>query len=213
MRWLHEPITRADMFAHVPDLHPDPELHYRHLPQPQPIGPATTPGPDAVLPERHPLAIAPGQLIPAHYHGCFGCGPTHPTGLHIQVTAGPGLDLVGQLTLTRDHQGAAGLGHGGLLAAVVDEAMGALHWMLRVPAVTARLEVDYLRPVPIGSVISLRARITGVAGRKVYTAALCGLADGPVLRASGLFVQVPSSHFRGFDAAQDADLDSLELNP
>jgi predicted thioesterase len=99
------------------------------------------------------------------------------------------------------------------LAAVVDEAMGSLHWMLRVPAVTARLEVDYLAPVPVGSRMVVRARITGQDGRKVYTAAVVGIDGVPVLRASGLFVQVPSSHFRGYDAAMDADLDRLELNP
>lgn len=126
---------------------------------------------------------------------------------------GPGLEVRAELVMTNDHQGAAGLAHGGLLAAVVDEAMGSLHWLLLVPAVTARLEVDYLAPVPVGSRMVLRARITGQDGRKVYAAAVVGVDGMPVLRASGLFVQVPTSHFRGFDPAQDADLDRLELTP
>lgn len=180
---------------------------------PEPISPATTPGPAAVLPERHPRAITPGEPIPSHFRGCFGCGQDHPTGLHLNPIAGPGLDIWGQLLLTEDHQGAARLGHGGVLAAIADEAMGALHWALRVPAVTARLEVDYLAPVPIGMTLLLRARITGIVGRKVYTAAVLGIAGAPVLRASGIFVQVPSSHFRGYDAGQDADIERLELNP
>ena len=31
----------------------------------------------------------------------------------------------------------------------LDEALGALNWLLLVPAVTARLEVDFRRPVPV----------------------------------------------------------------
>lgn len=183
------------------------------LDAPGPVGPATTPGPGAVLPERHPKAIAPGQPIPSHFRNCFGCGQDHPTGLHLSPVAGPGLDIWARLLLTGDHQGAAQLGHGGILAAIADEAMGALHWALRVPAVTARLEVDYLAPVPIGLTLVLRARITGIVGRKVYTAAVVGAGGRAVLRASGIFVQVPSSHFRGYDPGQDADIDRLELNP
>lgn len=183
------------------------------LPTPQPLGPATTPGPGAVIPERHPRALPAGSPIPAHFRNCFGCGPDHSCGLHLTPIIGPGLDIRAELALTEEHQGAAGLAHGGLLAAIADEAMGSLHWLLLVPAVTARLEVDYIAPVPVGSQMVLRASITGQDGRKVYTAAVVGVNGRPLLRASGLFVQVPTSHFRGFDPAQDADLDRLELNP
>lgn len=189
------------------------DLPGHELPEPQPLGPATTPGPAAVIPVRHPRALPPGSPIPAHFHGCFGCGPEHQTGLHLAAVAGPDLEVRADLTLSPHHQGAAGLAHGGLLAAVADEAMGSLHWMLLVPAVTARLEVDFVAPVPVGSRMSLRARITGQEGRKVYAAAVVGTGGRIVLRASGLFVQVPASHFRGYDPAQDADLDRLELNP
>lgn len=183
------------------------------LPEPRPLSPATTPGPDAVTPVRHPRALPAGSLIPAHYRNCFGCGPDHGCGLHLTTTVGPDLEIRAEVALTADHQGAAGLAHGGLLAAIADEAMGSLHWLLLVPAVTARLEVDYVAPVLIGSQLILRARITGQDGRKVYGAAVIAVNGRVVLRASGLFVQVPTSHFRGFDSTQDADLDLLEPNP
>ncbi len=116
----------------------------------------------------------------------------------MQVVARAGLSLSGSFTVSPTHQGAPGLAHGGLLTAAVDEVLGALNWLLMRPAVTARLETDFLRPVPVGSVLDLRARITGVAGRKVYTAAVGRLGPtGPVaVAASALFVQVQMGHFR-----------------
>lgn len=172
---------------------------------PQPIGPATTPGPDAVLPARHPAAAAPGTAIPSHYRACFGCGPEHGTGLHLEVLADEGLALTASFEVTEQHQGAPGLAHGGLLAAAMDETLGALNWLLMSPAVTARLETDFVRPVPVGSVLLLDARITGVQGRKVFTAAVArlGTAGPVVLRASALFVQVQPGHFREHGRAQE----------
>lgn len=165
-----------------------------------------------MLPERSPRARRPGEKIGSHFDGCFGCGGLHPTGLHLVPYAGPGLRVAGTLELTLNHQGAAGLAHGGLLAAVADEAMGALNWLLMAPAVTARLEVDYLRPVPVGQRLGLAARITGVAGRKVFTAATVGIAGSPVLRASAIFVQVPLAHFEPYGTVRRSPTD-LQVNP
>ena len=133
--------------------------------------PATEPPPGATAPPRHPQAPAPGERILSHYRQCFGCGVDHPTGLHMLVTAGDGLTATAQFTVTEHHQGAPGLAHGGLLAAAFDEALGSLNWLLRRPAVTARLETDFIRPVPVDSVLHIEARVVAVVGRKIYTGA------------------------------------------
>lgn len=166
--------------------------------QPLPIGPGTTPGPDAVVPQRHPEAAAPGTEIASHYRQCYGCGEDHPCGLHLTVLAGEGLGLTATFEVGPMHQGAPGLAHGGLLTAAIDETLGALNWLLMAPAVTARLETNFVRPVPVGSVLMLEARIVALDGRKVYTAAIGRLGDaGPIaVTASGLFIQVRAGHFR-----------------
>jgi len=61
------------------------------------------------------------------------------------------MNLTGQFVVTEKHQGAPGLAHGGLLARALDEALGKLMWLLRAPGVTARLETDFLKPVPMGT--------------------------------------------------------------
>lgn len=134
----------------------------------------------------------------AHYGKCFGCGADHPNGLHVQSTAGEGMNLRAVFEVGEWHQGAPGLAHGGVLTAAVDDALGYLNRLLSTPAVTARLETEFVRPVPVGAKLVLDAEILGVAGRKVYVAAIGRLGeDGPVaLRASALFIQVPMGHFR-----------------
>lgn len=159
---------------------------------------STTPPAGAVIPERHPKSPATGSVIPSHFKHCFGCGELHPTGLHLVAHVGEALDITAQFTVTENHQGAPGLAHGGLLSLAFDEALGKLMWLLRAPAVTARLETDFLRPVPMGSVLYISASITGQVGRKVYSEAI-GRLDGPdgdiAVRAASLFVIVPMKHF------------------
>lgn len=183
----------------------------------------TTPPPHAVMPSRHPQATPVGQEIPSHYERCYGCGPKHPAGLHMRVVAGD-LSVHAVFEVTDMHQGAPGLAHGGLLGTAFDEALGALNWLLLVPAVTARLEVDFRRPVPVGSVLHIDARLVGQDGRKVYTRAVGRLGpEGPIaLTASALFLQVPLEHFshhgRETDvlaaaAERSSPGNGLEVNP
>lgn len=173
------------------------------------------------MPTRHPDAVVIGDELPSHYDMCYGCGSGHPAGLHMRVIAGD-LSVHGIFEVTEQHQGAPGLAHGGLLSTAFDEALGALNWLLLTPAVTARLETDFRRPVPVGSVLHIDARIVGQVGRKVYTRAVGRLGeDGPVaLTASALFLQVPLKHFvdngRPQDVARAAEQRShegLEVNP
>jgi acyl-coenzyme A thioesterase PaaI-like protein len=160
---------------------------------------ASTTAPEgAQIPPRHPKAPEIGTKIPSHFGHCFGCGDLHPTGLHLVAHAGEGANLTAEFTVTHDHQGAPGLAHGGLLSLAFDEALGKLMWLIRSPAVTARLETDFLKPVPMGSTLHITAEISGQVGRKVYTRAEGRLnsADSPIaVKAAALFVVVPMSHF------------------
>lgn len=159
---------------------------------------STTPPEDAVMPSRHPKAPAIGSQIPSHFGYCFGCGELHKTGLHFVAKAGNELDLTGNFTVTENHQGAPGLAHGGLLSLAFDEALGKLMWLIRTPAVTGRLETDFLLPVPMGRTLYIDAKITGQAGRKIYTQAE-GRLDSPTgeiaVKAAALFIAVPMEHF------------------
>lgn len=166
----------------------------------------TTPPADAVMPERAPEAPAPGEPLGSHYDHCFGCGPQHPQGLQLVAVAGEGLTVTAEFTVRPGHQGGPGLAHGGVLMTAMDETLGTLSWLLHTPAVTGRLETDFIRPVPVDSVLHIHARVTGVHGRKIYSAAegRIGGPDGPVaVRAQALFIQVKLEHFTTHGRPED----------
>ncbi|MES4903108.1 MULTISPECIES: PaaI family thioesterase [unclassified Streptomyces] len=166
---------------------------------------ALKPPDGARAPVRHPDAPAPGEVLGAHYEGCFGCGQEH--GLGLEIRAGDGVSVTAEFTVRPGHQGAPGLAHGGVLTSALDESLGSLSWLQgappsgswgRVIAVTGRLETDFLRPVPVGAVLYLDARVTAVHGRKIYSTATgrIGGPDGPVaVRADALFIEVKVDHF------------------
>jgi acyl-coenzyme A thioesterase PaaI-like protein len=159
---------------------------------------ALTPPADAIPPVRHPDAPTPGELLGAHYAHCFGCGAGQPHGLHLQVRAEEGVRVTAKFTVKSAHQGAPGLAHGGVLASALDETLGSLNWLLRVIAVTGRLQTEYLRPVPVGTLLHLEAEVTAVRGRKIYSEATgrIGAPEGPmVVRADALFIEVEVDHF------------------
>ncbi len=169
---------------------------------------STIPPDGAIIPERHPEAPATGSKIPSHFAHCFGCGEKHPTGLHLVAHVGNGMDIAAEFVVSENHQGAPGLAHGGLLSLAFDEALGKLMWLLRAPAVTARLETDFIKPVPMGSKLFITAEITGQVNRKVYCSAVGRLnsPDGDIaVRAAALYVIVPMTHF-----LQNAPADYLQ---
>lgn len=178
-----------------------------------PAAPSTTPPPGTSVPQRHVDAPSPGTQLGPHYARCFGCGPDHPTGLHLQVVVGDGVSIRSTFTVTEHHQGAPGLAHGGLLSTAFDESLGFLNWLIHTPAVTARLETDFRRPVPVGATLHIDARMTGRQGRKIWTAATGRLDgwDGPLaVEAAALFIAVDLTHFRDHGRPEDVEAAASE---
>jgi acyl-coenzyme A thioesterase PaaI-like protein len=97
--------------------------------------------------------------VPPHADNCFGCGPANSSGLHLELAADGPDRLRGEITLGPDHEGSPGIAHGGTVASVLDDASGRFMYLTGEPAVTARLEVDYLLRVPIGAELEVEAWI------------------------------------------------------
>ena len=167
------------------------------------------------VPQRHPDTPPPGTPMGPHYARCFGCGPEQPHGLQLQVTVGEGVTVEARLTVAEAHQGAPGLAHGGVIAAAFDEALGALLWVVRQPAVTARLTTTYRHPLPVGESLHIVATCTGISRRLIRTTARgwIGQADGTLAaEAEALFAVVPLEHFTTFGRASEWDADSVRLH-
>lgn len=134
---------------------------------------------------------------PLHVHNpnCHVCGADNPCFGEVRFRR-EGDRVHAELHLDHRHEGAPGFVHGGVLAAVLDDTLGALLWVLERPAVTARLEVDYRRPAFTGQDHTAEAWCEGTEGRKLHLLAVVRNAAGEVVaEARSLFVEVPREHF------------------
>jgi acyl-coenzyme A thioesterase PaaI-like protein len=136
------------------------------------------------------------HVLPPHYPTCLGCGPNAPEGYHLSVRRDGDDAVVTEHVFEPRHSGAPGIAHGGAVATVVDDLLGFLLYAVRAPGVTRRLEVDYLRPVLVGTPYVVRGQVDSRDGRKVWVSCAATDPDGTVaFRAKGLFVLVDLAHF------------------
>ena len=90
------------------------------------------------------------KLDPKPSNHCFGCGAANPAGMKLPIE----LDLDdrrarGKFSLGPNYAGGAGFAHGGIIAVVLDEAMGKLSKLTGERAVTAEMSIAYCKPVPV----------------------------------------------------------------
>jgi len=102
---------------------------------------------------------------------CFGCGPSNAAGLQLKSFATDGDLVIADFTPWPAHDNGLGFLNGGIIATVLDchTAAAVTHaahvhgWPplpgAPLPYVTAGLDVQYLRPAPLNSKVSLKARI------------------------------------------------------
>lgn len=134
-------------------------------------------------------------VLPPHYPTCFGCGPESEYGLKA-VSRKVGDEVHSTYTFSAKHSGAPGIAHGGAVAALVDDVCGGLLFVVREPAVTRTLNVEYLRPVLVGVAYDLVARLDRREGRKLFVTCEGRDPEGVlVFRGGGLFLVVDLSHF------------------
>jgi acyl-coenzyme A thioesterase PaaI-like protein len=116
------------------------------------------------------------------FHRCFGCGPAHPTGLHVRSFRS-GEEIVSPIVIPREYEGPPGAAHGGIVAAYLDEVLGAAASAgARRPSVTGELTVRYVLPVPTETPLVGHGRVVADHGRYVdVEGRLEALAGGRVL--------------------------------
>ncbi|MFC5142163.1 PaaI family thioesterase [Actinomycetospora rhizophila] len=163
---------------------------------------------DAAAPQRNPKAPPPGERTTSHFEGCRGCGDV-PGSLRIRSwVADDGISVVSRFDVLDEHQGAPGLLHGGMLMTAFDDSLGTAYTQVTRSAVTARLETDFRRPVPVGTTVWLRSRVDAVVGRKIYVSgdARLGGLDGEVAgTARALFLKVGVEHFLRHGRPEDLE--------
>lgn len=137
--------------------------------------------------------------LPVFNNRCFGCSPLNRQGLRLKFSENPTERSVEcTFRLAKRFEGPPGHAHGGIVATILDEAMGKVNRQKGIVALTRRMSIDYLRPIPLG--VRLRAIGWAVSqdGRKHFHTGEIRSMDGTVLaRSEGLFIVIdPVKMFR-----------------
>jgi uncharacterized protein (TIGR00369 family) len=111
--------------------------------------------------------------------------------MHLRFVAAEPGHVTCRLKAATRFEGPPGYMHGGAIATLMDEAMSKASRSAGGNAMTRKMEVEYLRPVPLRTLLLLEGRLIDVDGRKRSCRAELKKADGKLLaRANGLFIAV-----------------------
>lgn len=116
---------------------------------------------------------------------CFGCGKDNPEGMRLKFFHDTARNrFVAHFRLARRFTGPPKHAHGGVIAAILDEAMSKPSKPRGVLAPTIELKVQYVKPVPLGTKLTAAGWEVRVRGREHLRAAEIRNAEGELL-ASG----------------------------
>ena len=143
-----------------------------------------------------------------HYPFCWGCSLS-VEGLNFDFAL-TGEVLEAKHVIPERFQGAPGIAHGGVVAALLDEACGQVARQAISPAVTSRLELRYLAPVPIEEPLRVSAEIVETEDRRVTAEATVSDSVGMVLaHARAECTLVRPEHFLTTERGRTRGLDWL----
>ena len=134
-------------------------------------------------------------------NNCFACGNDNPEGMHLKFTYDEARDcFVCRFRLGKRYTGPPGHVHGGIIATVLDEAMGKVNKLRQVIALTSQITVDYLKPVPLNEPLRVESREVRVRGRQhINMAEILNSKNEVLARSRGLFIAIdPEKMFAKF---------------
>lgn len=164
---------------------------------------------------------APSQVgQDLHHPNCFACGVENPTTLHISSNFDEKSGEVKFIHILDENQeGAPGHSHGGVLATLLDEAQGVLCHHLGHFVMTDNFYLKYHKATPLNTPLKVRAWLTSVRRRRLYTRGTIHLESGELLvEAKIRWYMIPDKILiRKFDVKSKTDnlprmAQVLELN-
>lgn len=123
---------------------------------------------------------------------CFACGKNNPEGMRLKFAYDEERDcFVSRFRLGKRYTGPPGHAHGGIIATILDEAMGKVNKLRHVVALTSQITVNYLKPVPLNKPLRVESREVRVRGRRHINMAEILNRNGEVLaRSQGTFIAI-----------------------
>jgi uncharacterized protein (TIGR00369 family) len=137
-------------------------------------------------------------LAPKPDNSCFACGGANMRGMQLAFEQDDEARRIrGAFRIPSEYQGGAGFVHGGIIATLLDEVMAKVNRFAQDHAVTAKLTVEYVRPVPVGADLIVEGWELERNGRDRFRQGEIRNASGVVLaRGRGHFIEITRERFQ-----------------
>jgi acyl-coenzyme A thioesterase PaaI-like protein len=118
--------------------------------------------------------------------------------------------LVGSAWFDYQYEGPPTCVHGGVIAMVFDEMLGAANILAGNPGMTGTLTIRYRKPTPLRTPLRLEARFTSRQGRKILTTGAIYHGDVLTAEAEGIFIELVPQRFMTIVAENSDSPEALE---
>lgn len=155
---------------------------------------------------------SPFGLVPTTDRGvtlCPGCesSMTCQIGMVSQIVEGNG-SSVAEVICPRRFQGGPGVAFGGWVAMAFDHVFGAIPIKLGIGGVTVSLSVEYLKPVPVETPLTVHAQAEDRTGRRWKFTGQLLLPDGTAAATARSELVEPEAHH--FDRYRQTGSEAVE---
>ena len=145
------------------------------------------------------------RYVKMQKNNCFVCGMNNPDGMRLKfVLDEASQTFVCRFRLGKRYTGPPGHCHGGIIASILDDAMGKVNKLHHVIALTREMTVEYLKPVPLHEPLRVEGREVKVEGRTHINAAeILNEKDEVLARSRGTFIAIdPEKMFAKYVASK-----------
>src|SRR5271163_2571845 len=132
------------------------------------------------------------RYVKMQKNNCFVCGQSNPQGMRLKFV----LDeqrhtFVCRFRLSNRYTRPPGHCHGGIIASILDDAMGKVNKLHHVVALTREMTVEYLKPVPLHKPLRVEGREVTVQGREhINMAEIFNDKNEVLARSQGIFIAI-----------------------
>lgn len=145
-------------------------------------------------------------------HHCFACGTANPIGLNLQFYKFKD-SVCADITLSKDFEGWEKIAHGGILSTMMDEIMSwTILYFKRVFFVTRKMEIKYIRPVIVGTPLTVKGTLTDDKSNERIIKVKAEILDDKeniMTRSTGEFVVLSDERLSAFTDSQKDEMFSL----
>ncbi|MEW6473126.1 MAG: PaaI family thioesterase [Actinomycetota bacterium] len=143
----------------------------------------------------HRLIAADGGLRLGTFVERAVAGRANPTAAEVHFAKESSSSVTAEAYLRSAHEAAPGRAHGGVVAALFDDVMGAIPHLVGTPAFTTKLTVNFRAPTPAPGRIVLRAWLASREGNYLRVESEASHGDRLTATAEAMFRVVDAKRF------------------